>query len=119
MTPPPPDPTSDLLGRFFKKVHIQPGCWEWTGARQSRGYGRFGIGPRGRMHTYLAHRLTWTWLVGAIPDGLTVDHLCMNKGCQNPMHMELVTRSTNSSRGNILRGTPTVPAAAMALRVAS
>lgn len=95
-----PEPTLDLLRRFWSKVDKTEHCWHWTGGKQTRGYGSFGVGPRGEVQTFLAHRVAWTWANGPIPDGMTVDHLCMNKTCQRTDHMELVDRSTNSARGN-------------------
>lgn len=69
-------------------------CMIWQGAKNSRGYGSVGIGGK----TFLAHRVVFTEMVGPIEDGLTVDHLCMNRLCQNIWHMELVTRAENSRR---------------------
>lgn len=66
-------------------------CWEWTGTRSAKGYGVFS-GVR-------AHRAAYELLVGPIPAGLTIDHLCRNRACINPAHLEPVT-----NRENILRG---------------
>jgi hypothetical protein len=71
-------------------------CWEWQGAR-SRGYGWFRVGD-GAQPTG-AHRIAYELYVGPIPDGLYIDHLCRNRGCVNPAHMEPVP-----NRVNILRG---------------
>lgn len=71
-------------------------CMIWQGAVQSSGYGSVFAG-NGRR-TLLAHRLVFTEMVGPIEDGLTVDHLCRQKLCQNVFHMELVTASENSRR---------------------
>lgn len=76
------------------------GCWLFTGAKQSRGYGSVGIGNR---RTALAHRVAYEACVGPIPDGMTIDHLCLNKTCLNPEHMEVVSRAENTSRAH--RGT--------------
>lgn len=73
------------------------GCWLFTGARQSRGYGSVGIG-NGR--TALAHRVAYEATVGEIPDGMTIDHLCLNKTCLNPEHMQVVTRAENTRRAH-------------------
>lgn len=83
--------------RFWAKVEIGPGCWLWTaaGARSGNGYGRFH--RDGRL--LLAHRVAYEWLVGSIPDGLELDHLCRVRACVNPGHLEPVTL-----RENILRG---------------
>lgn len=82
--------------RFWAKVVRHPsGCWDWMGACDSHGYGNFGY--RGR--TIGAHRYSYETLVGVIPDGLEIDHLCRNARCVNPTHMEAVTRSENVRRG--------------------
>lgn len=83
-----------LPERFWAKVDkTHPsGCWVWTAAL-CNGYGMFGFnGMR-------AHRLAYIELVGEIPAGLVIDHLCRNRACVNPAHMEPVT-----NRENILRG---------------
>lgn len=71
-------------------------CWEWTGATTGRGFGA--ILHDGTMMQ--AHRVVYLDRVGPIPEGLTLDHLCRNKACVNPHHMEPV-----SIRENILRST--------------
>jgi hypothetical protein len=88
----------DVLTRLLAKIHIDPtaGCWEFTGCRlRGSGYGR--IGWDGRL--WLTHRVTYTLMVGPIPDDLEIDHLCKNKPCCNPAHLEAVTRSENLRRG--------------------
>lgn len=84
------------LTRFLKKVNpnYETGCWEWTGAKNNHGYGQQCIDKK----NYLAHRLSYTYYVGSIGDGLTVDHLCCNPGCVNPKHLEAVTQSVNMLR---------------------
>ena len=69
-------------------------CWAWTGAINSRGYGCIGINGKSQ----LSHRVAYELLVGAIPAGLQIDHLCRNKKCCNPSHLEPVTAKVNSSR---------------------
>lgn len=73
------------------------GCWEWIGARNSTGYGCV---TNGKGKSMLSHRKSYELIVGAIPEGLTVDHLCENIVCVNTDHMELVTLAENSRRGN-------------------
>jgi hypothetical protein len=68
-------------------------CWEWT-ARLVKGYGAFSENGK---QPYV-HRRTWTLLVGKIADGLEVDHLCLNKACCNPAHLEPVTHRENMIR---------------------
>jgi len=81
--------------RFWSKVRFTPMCWEWT-ASTARGYGQITL--RGKWAS--AHRLAWTILRGPIPDGLTLDHLCRNRACVNPSHLEPVTMKVNLLRGN-------------------
>ena len=78
-------------------------CWEWTGNVSSAGYGRVGI--RGRY--LLAHRVIWKALVGPIPVGLQIDHLCRNTTCVNPDHLEPVTHTVNLRRGSSANGRKT------------
>jgi hypothetical protein len=85
--------------RFWAKVKKGgPGeCWEWTAYRDPNGYGRFNIGGQGPI--VLAHRFAYEELVGRIPDGLDLDHLCRNPPCVNPGHLEPVTAQINNLRG--------------------
>lgn len=80
--------------RFESKVERTDTCWLWLGATNSRGYGCWGV----EGVSQLAHRVAYELLVGPIPEGLTIDHLCFNKVCVNPAHMEPVTREENSRR---------------------
>ena len=78
------------------KIHATPaGCWEWTGSLNNKGYGQVGHGGK----TSSTHRVAYTLLVGAIPDGLHIDHLCRNRSCCNPDHLEAVPLRTNTLRG--------------------
>lgn len=72
------------------------GCWEWTGDRRPGGYGRIWFG-RKRVET--SHRYVYTELVGPIPEGLVLDHLCRNRICCNPAHLEPVSPAENNLRG--------------------
>ena len=81
--------------RFWDRVLVTETCWLWTGATQTRGYGSVGVG-NGR--TALAHRVAYQQTVGPIPDGMTIDHVCENKVCVNPDHLEVVTRAENTRR---------------------
>jgi len=69
-------------------------CWVWTGALSSDGYGIFRMGDK----LYRAHRASYILHKGEIPDGLHIDHLCRNKVCVNPEHLEAVTQKVNNAR---------------------
>lgn len=83
--------------RFWAKVDGAGICWEWTGAISDTGYGVFHRG-HGLKKTN-AHRACWEMLVGTIPEGLVLDHLCRNRRCVNPDHLEPVTERENIRRG--------------------
>lgn len=80
--------------RFFQKVQKTEGCWLWTAAL-SHGYGRF---MRDDRTAAGAHRWSYEYHVGPIPDGLVLDHLCRTPACVNPAHLEPVTQGVNSTR---------------------
>lgn len=71
------------------------GCWVWTGALNASGYGAVGRDSK----VLRVHRVTYELLVGPIPDGLQLDHLCRNRACCNPEHLEPVTNRENWLRG--------------------
>lgn len=88
-----------VADRLNQKLVRRGDCWEWTGKLNPSGYGQVIIHPaRGVRETWLTHRLAYTLEHGPIPDGLTVDHLCRNRVCANPSHMELVTQRENNLR---------------------
>lgn len=90
-------PTS-MLERIKAKVAEEPGtgCWVWQGTISKSGYGRF-YDPETQTDA-LAHRLAYEAMVGPIPDGLTLDHLCRVTRCVNPRHLEPVTLAENIRR---------------------
>ncbi|ALJ22053.1 HNH endonuclease signature motif containing protein [Microbacterium sp. No. 7] len=86
---------------FWSKVEqAESGCWEWRAYRDRDGYGRYalrqpdGTYPR-REYT---HRISVRVLQGSIPGGMQVDHLCRNRSCCNPAHLEVVTARENTDR---------------------
>lgn len=90
-----PFPTPDDWYRFWSRVDKTEGCWNWTGCIASRGYGDYEV----RGQRFLAHRIAYTAIAGEIPSGLVIDHLCRNRRCVNPAHMEPVTNKENILRG--------------------
>lgn len=86
--------TPDLMERIRRYITGRGSCWEWTGLKNVRGYGRINVA--GTMQ--LAHRATYSALRGPIPEGLELDHLCRNPSCVNPDHLEPVTHAENVRR---------------------
>lgn len=82
--------------RFLYYVVKTPTCHRWLGHTTKDGYGRISV--LGRQ--CLAHRVAYELWVGAIPEGLTIDHLCGNVWCVNPAHLEAVSIRTNVLRGS-------------------
>ncbi|MFJ8213256.1 HNH endonuclease signature motif containing protein [Streptomyces sp. NPDC096033] len=80
---------------FWRQVEPTGFCWNWTGRRTHNGYGDF---REGGVRTR-AHRYAYEMLVGPIPEGLVLDHLCRNRLCVNPDHLEPVTIGENVLRG--------------------
>jgi len=94
--------TEDLI-RFFSKVSIIPSvtwngtaCWNWKASRGRKGYGVFWHGKHQK-----AHRFTFAWTIHPLPVGQAlgeIDHLCANKSCCNPVHLEFVDGPENARR---------------------
>lgn len=86
--------------RMFRKIMFSPGyngtpCWLWQGSRSPGGYGQVRVDRKLKS----VHRVIYELLVSPIPEGLDLDHLCRNRACCNPNHLEPVTRSENLRRG--------------------
>lgn len=86
--------------RFWTKVEKTGGCWNWIAGTNHYGYGSYRTNRESGSFAAQAHRYAYETLVGPIPDGLTLDHLCRNPRCVNPDHLEPVTRGENVLRGN-------------------
>jgi HNH endonuclease len=89
-----------LIASFW--FHVKPPsgigeCWQWFGALDIGGYGKFR--DRQAKRSFQAHRYAYEQIIGPIPEGLTLDHLCRNRACVNPYHLEPVTHKINSLRG--------------------
>lgn len=82
--------------RFWSKAETTPkGCWEWQGNRSRLGYGRFHLNGE----SWMAHRIAYAIHVAEVPPHLTLDHLCRNRACVNPAHLEPTPQRVNVWRG--------------------
>lgn len=80
---------------FWSHVTKTEGCWLWSGTKSEKGYGLFRIDGKPKR----AHRIAYEMIVGDVPEGFTLDHLCRVPGCVNPAHLEIVTSQENTRRG--------------------
>ncbi len=89
-----------LPDRFWGKVEacVKSGCWLWKGTIGNDGYGQFWLKPK----KWRAHRIAYETLVSPVPADLVIDHLCRNRVCVNPAHLEPVTVRENLLRGETL-----------------
>lgn len=83
-----------FIGKIRPKSN---GCWEWTGCRDSRGYGSLTY----KQRRFTAHRFSFAYFIGSIPDGLNVLHKCDNVSCVNPSHLYLGTQVENMTDRSI------------------
>lgn len=92
-----------LKVRFRRKykLNAKTGCWDWTGAKNGHGYGYI-RDEDANCTTLQAHRVSYEMHVGPIPDGLQIDHLCRNRLCVNPKHLEPVTAQVNTMRAKAI-----------------
>lgn len=99
-----------FLGRFREKLRLGPipdrpsvsrwPCWLWFGARDRYGYGVVRLGDK----MVKAHRVMYVAANGPIPRGLVIDHLCRNRACVQPRHLQAVSLQENLRRGRVDRG---------------
>lgn len=93
-------PKTKDLARIFERIKIiDNGCWEWQGARSSTGYGN--MTHQGKQ--LQPHRVAYELEKGFIPRGMHVDHVCQNRRCINPDHLEAVTPAENTRRGGMIQ----------------
>lgn len=83
-----------LAERLWSNIKTDGECWVWKRGKTRAGYGTIGYFGK----TYYTHRLSYELMVGPIPDGLELDHLCFNRLCCNPWHLEPVTSEVNKRR---------------------
>jgi len=89
------DVTPNDLIRFWCKVELSGSCWNWTACLNQYGYGCFLFNKK----PVLSHRFSYELFKEEIPTELVIDHLCRNRSCVNPDHMETVTIKENIRRG--------------------
>lgn len=99
--PAPKDSLQEFVARFWSKVEKTDDCWNWTGHIGRKGYGFVSHNPE--QYSAQAHRTSWIILRGEIPGDLQLDHLCLNKRCVNPDHLEPVTNEVNGQRAKAIR----------------
>lgn len=91
--------TEETVTRFWANVEKTPACWLWAGTPTGNGYGQFRVGGGQRIGP---HRFAYGLMVGPVPEGMHLDHLCRNRLCVNPAHLEPVTSTENMRRGRAL-----------------
>lgn len=99
---PRPNRRTPVMQRILAKAEQgENGCWNFTGYLQPKGYGTIQIGRKNTT----AHRAMYEAIYGELPDDLVVDHLCRNRACVNPMHLEPVSIRENNLRSPISKAT--------------
>jgi len=87
--------SDELPARFWDNVETSTSrCWLWNGGLDKDGYGYYSLAGKRRI----THRVAFEHFVGAVPEGLDLDHLCRIRNCCNPLHLEAVTPAVNSGR---------------------
>lgn len=90
--------TQKQINNLFDKIEINlNGCWTWTGALDNHGYGRLSINSQKALQ---AHRVVFSYFNGGLTPGLVCDHMCCNKKCVRPDHIQEITAAENTRLGN-------------------
>jgi hypothetical protein len=95
-------PISERLEKYTDKIDHPQGCWIWSGTINRGGYGNCYVNKDGYRTTMQASRAWFEHVNGPIPPGLELDHLCRNRVCVNPSHLEPVTGRENTLRSEAL-----------------
>jgi hypothetical protein len=97
-------PRRSAIWRFFEKIEISTTrfykgtpCWDWIGTK-TNGYGQFRSDGRRGAKKSSPHQYAYEAFIGPMPEGMEPDHLCRNRGCGNPLHLEAVTHAENIRR---------------------
>ena len=87
--------SAPLKERILTNTKKESGCWVWKRSLFKNGYGQMRVNGK----ACYAHIIAYVQFIGAVPEGLELDHLCRNRSCCNPEHLEPVTRQINNLRG--------------------
>ena len=83
-----------------QRAYVTP-CWEWQGSiKTDSGYGRYRTRVNGKQVPEYAHRFSYTVFNGPIPANMVIDHLCQNRKCTNPQHLQAITNEENVRLGH-------------------
>jgi len=92
-------PVPQLIGaRLAQRLDLSADCWLWRGSHNGSGYGQIAVKTDGKWAPKYVHRMVFEALIGPIPKGMTLDHLCRTPACANPAHLEIVTEAENIRR---------------------